>query len=548
MTAEECLIMQFFKNKILLLVNEKGKLTPATIDGFSEKTVEICKAIGMDSSAVTRTRLSIEEILLSWRDKYGEDQEVSLETTSFLWRHTLTLKCKNESGFNPYEENHDEYARGSILKFMGLLPEYFYNNGCNNVVFRLRKRETNPLVILLLVLLLSALVGVLGKLFIPGEILGAINTTILTPIYNKFLDILGCIAGPLIFCSVAWGIYGMGDASTLNRLGKGLIGHMLCAVFISSVCCLAFLPFFDCSYLGENADISQIGKILELLLSGIPQNILEPFMTGNTLQIIVLGTVMGLCLLYLGARTRAVAVAIEQINLVVGLMMEIIGKLVPGFIAIVIITLIWSDDLTVLSGSGYFVLLLLMGLGLEIAAFAFYTAIRQKMSPRILLRKAMPGYIVALATASSAAAFEKVTDSCQNSFGISPSMTGFGVPVGVILQKCGSTINNMLVFFYLSEYFSVNLSVSRILMAVLVAALTAIATPPVPGGATIAYTALLTQLNLPLEGLAIVLAIDMLGDFLITSADILCMQLAMVNISAKFNLLDREILTDRSRL
>ena len=531
----------------MLSANENGRLTSASIDGFSEKAAEICKAEGMDSKATARIRLSVEEILLSWREKYGEEQEVSLGTASFLWRHTLTLKCRNGTGCNPYEEGSEAYGRQSILKLIGLLPEYFYDHGCNHVVFRLKGREMNPLVKLLTVLLLSAFIGVLGRLLIPGEILGALNEIILTPVYQKFLDILGCIAGPLIFCSVAWGIYGMGDASTLNRLGKGLVGHLLCAVLLASLGSLLFLPLFHCSYLGEAADLSQIGEILELFLSGIPGNILEPFLTGNTLQIIVLGTVMGLCLLYLGTRTRAVALAIEQINLVVGLMMEMIGKLVPGFIAVVVVTLIWSDDLKVLRSSGRFILLLILGLGLEILTFALYTAIRQRMSPLTLLRKAMPAYLVALATASSAAAFEKATDSCQNSFGISASLTGFGVPVGVILQKCGSTINNMLIIFYLSEIFSVDLSLSRILMAVLVSALTAVATPPVPGGGTIAYIALLTQMDLPMEGLAIVLAIDMLGDFLITSSDILCMQLALVNVSAKFNLLDRGILLDKSK-
>ena len=528
-------------------ISENGRLTAAEIDSFSKRVDDICRSAGVDAKLAIRVRLSVEEILLTWREKYGEEQEVSLNASSFLWYNTITLQCRNDISCNPYMEGTGEYCQQSILKFMGLLPEYFYNRGCNNVVFRLKGRELNPLLMLLLVIILSVFVGLMGRLLIPHEILGALNEVILSPVYDKFLDVLRCIAGPLIFCSVAWGIYGMGDASTLNRLGKGLIRHLLCAVFIAAVGSLIFLPVFHCSFMGGMADISDVGEIVELLLSGIPENIVDPFLTGNTLQIIVLGTVMGLCLLYLGARTRAVALAIEQVNLMVGLMMEIIGKLVPGFIAVVMITLIWSDDLEVLKSSWRFILFLMLGLGLEITFFALYTAVCRGMSPLTLLRKALPAYLVALATASSAAAFEKVTESCQKSFGISASMTSFGVPVGIIMQKCGSTINNMLVILYLSELFAVDLSPSRILMAVLVSAVTAVATPPVPGGGTIAYTALITQMDLPMEGLAIILAIDMLADFLITSSDILCVQLALVNVSAKYNLLDKEVLLDKSR-
>ena len=94
--------------------------------------------------------------------------------------------------------------------------------------------------------------------------------------------------------------------------------------------------------------------------------------------------------------------------------------------------------------------------------------------------------------------------------------------------------------FIYQEIFQIEISLSWIIMAVLISIITAIATPPIPGGAVIGYSILFSQLGLPEEGLAIILAIDVITDFLITSTDIFCIPMALAGVAKRYGLLDEE--------
>ena len=117
----------------------------------------------------------------------------------------------------------DEFGEVSTRLFagLGLYPTYSYNKNTNkNIVsFKLKKRQSNPVAGLLTAVVTAIIVGLLGMLG-PETIRTGCYDLLLTPVYDAFIGVLSTIASPMIFLSVAWGIYGMGDASTLGRIGK----------------------------------------------------------------------------------------------------------------------------------------------------------------------------------------------------------------------------------------------------------------------------------------------------------------------------------------
>ena len=78
-----------------------------------------------------------------------------------------------------------------------------------------------------------------------------------------------------------------------------------------------------------------------------------------------------------------------------------------------------------------------------------------------------------------------------------------------------------------------------------IAAIVAIAMPPIPGGGAVAYTVLFAQIGIPAEALSVALAIDILTDFLITAFDMFVLPLTLINVSSRLSMIDREILRAR---
>lgn len=73
---------------------------------------------------------------------------------------------------------------------------------------------------------------------------------------------------------------------------------------------------------------------------------------------------------------------------------------------------------------------------------------------------------------------------------------------------------------FIAEVFGVDLSFNQYVMIILTATLASIGTAGVPGGGLIMLTMVLTQVGLPLEGIALVAGIDRILDMARTSLNV----------------------------
>ena len=97
-------------------------------------------------------------------------------------------------------------------------------------------------------------------MYLPVSLREGLLQYLLTPIYDTFFDLLGAVAGPMVFLSVAWGIYGIGDTATFGRIGKRMISHFLLGSFlISTICTVLSLPFFSLRFAVGGGSFSHHG-------------------------------------------------------------------------------------------------------------------------------------------------------------------------------------------------------------------------------------------------------------------------------------------------
>lgn len=519
------------------------RLDAASCDEIADMIMEFCIRIGTDRKDALRYRLSAEECLLFWIDNGLTGNELTLQMGRFMRSYYVSLELEGSS-LNPYADVKEDYGTytGSVLVSLGLSPEYSYSGGRNNIRFGIKKKPRSQIVTLCTVLGAAAATGILGTLLIPAAWREAALEFVINPVYDTFFKLLGCIAGPMIFLSVAWGVYGIGDAATFGRIGQKMIKRYVSVCYIAAAAATAFFPVLGPAMSSDTVVENQFGSIAELLLGIIPSNIVEPFESGNTLQIIFMSIVIGIALLFLGKKTDHIAIAIDQINVLVQFLMEIITKLVPYVIFLMVLSIIWSGSLSVFSMAWILFASMFAMLIMAAAIFTIFTSVKMKVNPILLVRKSIPTFLIALSTASSAAAFGSNVDTCEKKFGIDPSLIKFGIPLGMVMHKPITAAYNLLILFYFATQYDVSCSVGWICIAVFISATIAIATPPIPGGGAIAYSVLFTQMGIPSEALAVALAIDIITDFFITSIEMFVLPMSLINAASSMGMIDAEVL------
>lgn len=516
-------------------------LDAAAIDECSLRVSEFLKDKKADRQTVLRYSLAIEEALLKTLDKNeGNEVHVSLTTGIRFFRPFILLAVDGKDE-NLFFEKSKGVLQDSILKNVGIVPDYSYSGGKNVYTFHLPKKEKNTLLLLLFAVILALIVGYVG-LMLPDEV-REIFGSILTMLHDTFLNMLGAAAGPMIFFSVAWGIYGIGDAATFQQIGKKMILGYSGSIFIATFGCgFLALPFFSLLSSGEGATFGQVTGVLELIFGIVPKNIVAPFYEGNTLQIIFLATVFGVALLFLEKKTLSVAKATEQLNQVVQFIIEFISKLIPPFVFIVVTDMIWSSTTSVLFSVGKLILALTAAILLSACVVIGFTSIRNKVSPILLIKKGLPTLMVGVSTASSAAAFGSNIKACRDEFGVPENLYSFGLPLGIVMFKLSSGLQYMMLGLFMAEEYKVPMSMSRIVILFFITGIIAIATPPIPGGSVIAYTMLVSIMGYPEEAIVIALASDAILDFIVTGFDQFMMPFVLLNLSTKLHLTDRNIL------
>ncbi|MDO4983658.1 MAG: cation:dicarboxylase symporter family transporter [Eubacteriales bacterium] len=524
------------------------ELNYPAVDEISEKLRQFLSAQKLDRREVTRHTLTAEEILLKYIDTGEQAGTVTLNMGTRFANHFITLSVEGSPTnlYRPSEEA-DGVLKAGLLKNLGLAPEYAYKGNENVYTFFIRKRQRiNPLLSLLLVFALAFATGMLGKL-LPDGVRASILTDFFDRIRAAFLNILGCLAGPMMFLSVVWGVYGIGDVATLKQIGKRL---MLRYLGIVCLCVLLggaiSLSIFRPGFAGTESSGS-VATVFSMILDIIPKNIFSPFVDGNTLQIIFMALIFGFAMLFLGQRTSSVAKAVEQINYIIQFIIGFISKLVPYFIFIVVVSMIWSDAADVFVSARSLILVFLLTVLVSQLLILLVTAVRNRVSPLLLLKKNMTTFIIALTTASSAAAFAYSLRTCKEEFGIDDSISSFGVPLGVVMFKPATALNYLVTAVFFAKYYSIDISASWVVSLVFCSSVLAMATPPIPGGAMTSYAVLFAQLRIPSEALAVALACYTLFDFIDTGFNQLSLPFCLLNLAAKFGLVDRDILTGKAK-
>jgi Na+/H+-dicarboxylate symporter len=242
---------------------------------------------------------------------------------------------------------------------------------------------------------------------------------------------------------------------------------------------------------------------------------------GNMLQIIVFAVIFGIAVSLSGEVGKRVSAAFNDINVVIMNIVTMVMNIAPYGVFVLMAKLFATIGLdTILGLAKYF--FLLAGL-LVMHAFVTYPIIFKVLSglnPLILLRKMRNTVLFAFSTSSSNATLPITMDTAKNRLGVNSSVSSFTIPLGATINMDGTAIMQGVATVFIAQVYGVDLSVSDFLMVILTATLASIGTAGVPGVGLIMLAMVLQQVNLPVEGIALIIGVDRLLDMMRTAVNV----------------------------
>lgn len=369
----------------------------------------------------------------------------------------------------------------------------------------------------------------------------------LKPVGTLFINMIKMLIVPLVFATLVTGITSMEDLSKMRRIGIKTFSIYLITTAIAVAIGLAFGILFEPGSgvaLSNTAAVAvkKAPPLIDTLLTLIPTNPIDSLTKGDILQIIVFAIFLGISINLAGEKGRPVAVFFESFSETMFKMTEIVISFAPigvfGLMAWVSasygvdVLLSLAKVIACVYIASMIHMALTMGGG--IALFA-------KLNPITFFKGILSAQTVAFTTTSSSGTLPVTTSNTIHNLGVSKPIASFVLPLGATINMDGTAIYQGICVMFVAQAFGVDLTFANYLTIILTATLASIGTAGVPGAGLIMLSLVLTSVNLPLEGIAIIAGIDRILDMARTTVNITGDAMTSVLIAKSEGELDEKI-------
>jgi proton glutamate symport protein len=383
-------------------------------------------------------------------------------------------------------------------------------------------------------ILIGLALGVLVGYLFPSSDAGGTHVAgfaeQIKPLADVFLRMIKMIIAPLLFATLVVGIAGTGDMKTMGRIGLKAIVYFEIATTIALFLGLGLVNIFKPGAgmtLPLGADTKAAAAMVQnqqhawdMLLHMFPTSVIDSMARGDILQVVVFSMFFGIAIAAIGAKGQPVLDVLESTAQAMFKFTGYVMAFAPVGVFAAIAATVGSKGLGILLTLGKLVALMYIGLAIfalivlgvvsfliRVPFLSFVKAIREPM-------------LIAFTTASSEAALPKSLEIMER-FGVPKNIVGFVLPTGYSFNLDGSTLYLSLCSVFVAQMAGVEMTIGQQLVMMLTLMLTSKGVAGVPRAALVVLAATLSTFNLPLEGAAILLAIDQIMDMGRTAVNVM---------------------------
>lgn len=358
------------------------------------------------------------------------------------------------------------------------------------------------------------------------------GAAVFDPLGTLFIQLIKMLVVPLVAVSIVSGAVSLGATRKAGRMAATALLFILLTSVMAGGAAAALGAWFKpgsgipagvvSAYAADGAaHTAAPAGFWDVVLGFVPANPFGALVSGNIIQIIFFAMLFGFGISTLAEERRQ-----PIVKLVDGLLDALIWciRVVMYTAPVGVFALMASAVGTM----GFEIFGKLAGLlSLDLAAVLLFGLVVYPACVRFLsdvpvglyFKAMLKPQAVALSTSSSLATLAVNMDACENRLGISKQTVSFVLPLGATINMTGNVIYYVLSALFFAQFYGMQLSAGAYGSIILASVLSAIGQAGVPGP-TLTLFAVFIAGGIPVEGIALLFAVDRLFDMIRTVLNI----------------------------
>ena len=361
---------------------------------------------------------------------------------------------------------------------------------------------------------------------------------VMAPVGTIFINLIRMTVMPLVAAMLIASVGSLASAGALGRAGaRAAIIAVVMLAITTVVTVLIATPVLARIQIDQTAALALRGPVVSQstvssATAGMPTigqwfvdlvspNVVKAAADGVMLPIIVFAVVFGVALAGVAAERREAVLRVTQ-GVADAMQRLVAGILELAPIGVFALAVPLASKLG-LSAAGAVIayIVLVVALTVVAAVVLLYPVgiVAGAMPPKAFVSFCAPAQAVAFASRSSLAALPAMVESGERA-NLPPIVARFVLPLAASVFRIGAAVAMPVGVLFLARLYGTTLSPTQLASVVFTVILSSFAVPGVPGGSIIAMVPVLAAVNLPIDGIGILLAVDTIPDMFRTTANV----------------------------
>lgn len=346
-----------------------------------------------------------------------------------------------------------------------------------------------------------------------------------------FLRALKMLIIPLILSSLISGVTNIGSGSNLGRLGLKTMGYYVMTSIFAIITGLVMVNLFRPGA-GADIDLTQdveglVDKqksFIDIIVEIVPENIFRAFSDADMLSIIFFAIIFGYFITKVSDKPKRLL--INAFNAIFDVMMKIVLFVIRftplGIFGIVAKVVADQDNLVnLVSGMSFYMMTVILALGIHaFITLPILSRVIGKIHPFRHMKNMSTPLLTAFSTSSSGATLPLTINAIEQNSGVSNKISSFTLPLGATINMDGTALYECVAAMFIAQAYGLEMSFANQMIIVGTALLVSIGAAAIPMAGLVMITVILSAVQLPLEGVGLILAVDRILDMFRTSVNV----------------------------
>ncbi|MBQ9407531.1 MAG: dicarboxylate/amino acid:cation symporter [Desulfovibrio sp.] len=367
-------------------------------------------------------------------------------------------------------------------------------------------------------------------------VIGAMCGHLQIPEVNQLLNFIASVFTRL-FQFVAVPVIALAVITTLASLGARretgrIFAHTVLYTLATTICAAAVALLLYIFIAPENVISASGGSLpgnikglsyYDHFLSVIPNNILQPFVSGNVLSVLLIAAAVGLALAFM-PKTENRAMLIKVINGLQELLFTLIRALLTilpvGILAFTGQLVAQIQTGVIVGALGQYTTVVIAGNLLQFFVIIPIFLLARGLHPVRIFKGMFPALAVALFSKSSAGTLPVTLASAEENLRLDPRVTRFVLPICTTINMNGCAAFILVTSLFLMQNAGIAITTGTMCIWLLVAVLAAVGNAGVPMGCYFLTLSLMSSMNVPVDLMGIILPIYAIIDMIETCVNV----------------------------